>query len=142
MKPKTELPVFNPTSRVQLAGGCIEVHELKWPDALSFFNKLRDQAKGLVNDKGEICMDANKLMEAIGDNVELAAWLVEKSTGMDAQWIEQRSLSEMLDIITAALEVNIGIIASKIKNVKSRLVSATAGELPPKSSPTSQPSAT
>ncbi len=135
-------PIFNPVKELIIAGETLLVKELSWPDALAFFNKLRDQAKGLVNEKGELALDAAKIMDAIADNVQLASWLVSKTSGKDAAWIEQRSLSEMLDVVSAALEVNLGVIAGRLKNVRGRLAALAAGEATGKSSPTSPPSAT
>ena len=121
--------IFNPVTEVKLRDGkTVEVRELSWPDALAFYNKLRAQSKALLNEKGDLVLDANKLLDVIGENVELAAWLVEKTTGQDADWIAQRSLSEMLEIITVALEVNLEVITEKIKNGKCRLQALAGGE--------------
>ncbi len=139
----TELPVFNPFREIEIAGEKILVRELSWPNALAFFNKLREQTKNLLDAKGNLALDATKIMDAIGDNVDLVNWIVQKTTGKDAAWIEQRSLSEMLELLTHALEVNLGVIASKIKNVRSRLTGLVQPAAPtPTLNPTSPASAT
>lgn len=136
------LPLFNPVREIRIGSETVIVKELSWPNALSFFNKLREQTRLLLDDKGNLVLDTQKVLAAIGDNLELATWLVENSTGKDKAWIESLMLSEMLDVLTACLEVNLGVIADKIKNVRSRLASMAAGEATQKSSPTSAPSAT
>lgn len=123
--------ILNPVVTVPLAGDqTVEVRELSWVNALAFYNKLRNQAKALLNEKGDLVLDSAKMLDVVGENVELAAWLVEKSTGKDAAWIEQRSLSEMLDIISAALELNLTVITEKIKNVKGRLAELAKPAVP------------
>ena len=136
------LPLFNPVREIRIGSETVIVKELSWPNALSFFNKLREQTRLLLDDKGNLVLDTQKVLAAIGDNLELATWLVEKSTGREKAWIESLMLSEMLDVLTACLEVNLGVIADKIKNVRSRLASMAAGEATQKSNPTSAPSAT
>jgi len=120
MKPET-LSVLNPVVEIDIDGKKIQVRELSWPDALQFYAKLRDQAKNLLDANGNLVLDASKMLTAVSENIELANWLVLKSTRKDEAWLNERTISEVLDIITVALEINLSIIASKIKNARSRL---------------------
>jgi hypothetical protein len=140
---KPNPPLFTPQQTYHLAdSGQVEVHELAWPDALAFFNKLREQAGQLADGEGNIKLDAAKLLTAVADNAELAGWLVQKTCRREADWLNERSLGEVLDLVTLALEINLGVIRDRIKNVKGRLAELAAGAIPTKSSPTSPASAT
>lgn len=119
-----------PTINVKLRDGSVEVRELSWPDALCFYGKLKEQMQRLIGDKGEIKLDAQSIAAAIEENIGLGTWLVLTTTGKDEQWLVQRSLSEVLDVATEAAVLNIGIIAERIKNGRSRLAKALGGASP------------
>lgn len=132
--------IHNPTIQVKLrapspsyvatSGGEVAVNELSWPDALHLYSRLMAQGKAFMDDKGQLIFDAAKVIQAIQENVELGAWLVQKATGRDEAWLQQRSLSEVLDLATEAAALNIGIIVDRIKNARSRLsrLGGMAGE--------------
>src|SRR3974377_564253 len=94
--------IHNPTISVKLQSGEIEVKELSWPDALNLYNRLMAQSKGFMDDNGQLILDAAKVIAAIQENVELGSWLVQKATGKDESWLQQRTLSEVLDVATEA----------------------------------------
>ena len=122
--------VHNPFTVVQLRNGEVRIQELAWPDALYFYRRLTEQSKNLINEKGDIVLDAQKLIGAITENIELAGWLALKATGKDEAWLKERSVSEVLDIVTEAAAVNLGVIFEQIKNARSRLRNLIAGEAP------------
>ncbi|MBU6411585.1 MAG: hypothetical protein KGR98_14470 [Verrucomicrobia bacterium] len=133
--------ILNPVREVRAAGKLVPVRELSWRDALLFWEKLKRQ-KSLLTEGGEIKLDAAKLLDAVSANIDLAQWLVGRTSNIVVADLEKLPLSETLDLIGAALEVNIGVIASRLKNVRSRLAAMLAGEATNKSNPTSPPSAT
>jgi hypothetical protein len=130
--------IHNPTIQIKLrppafvatSEGEVAVRELSWPDALHLYNRLMAQSKAFMDDHGQLVLDAAKVIAAIQENVELGAWLVQKATGKDESWLQQRSLSEVLDVATEAAVLNAGIIVERIKNARSRLSRCvgTAGE--------------
>src|SRR6516162_9217715 len=132
--------IHNPTIQVKLrpppqgfvatGEGEVAVKELSWPDALHLYNRLMAQSKAFMDDNGQLVLDAAKVIAAIQENVELGAWLVQKATGKDESWLQQRTLSEVLDVATEAAVLNVGIIVERIKNARSRLSRCvgTAGE--------------
>lgn len=135
--------IFNPDQEVVLSNGDkIKVQLLKWKAALEFFAKLEQTIKGLLDEKGNLALDSQKLMAAISSNLELLEWLVLNATRKDAAFLETLDLGDMMKLARTALEVNLGSIALEIKNVKSRLTNLAAGETSPKLSPTSPASAT
>jgi len=135
--------IFNPDKTVELSNGDkITVKLLKWKMALAFFAKLRERFKDLLDEKGNLALDASKILDAISTNIELLEWLVLESTGKDAAWLEQIDLGDMTKVAFKAVEINLGVVASEIKNVRSRLTTLAAGEVTPKLNPTSPASAT
>lgn len=131
------LSILNPVVTVEIGGQTVEVRELAWPDALSFINRLKEQANALTDETGNLRVAAPKLMEAIGTNAELAGWLVCKSCRNTEMWLNERSLGEVLALVEAALEVNLGVIGDRLKNVRGRLAGIAAGAAKPTSNPTS-----
>jgi hypothetical protein len=119
-----------PISTVPLREGNVMIGDLAWPDAMHLYGRIKSLMETFMDDSGAVKMDTKKIVTAITDNVELLPWLVLKSTGKDEAWLNQRSLSEVMDIATEAAVINIGVIRSRIKNVGSRLREAAAGENP------------
>src|SRR5579871_1198881 len=113
--------IHNHTITVRLREGSVEIRELSWPDALHLYNALMAQTKAFMDDKGQLVLDAAKFVAAIQENVELGKWLVLASTRKDEDWLQHRTLSEVLDLVTEAAVLNIGIIVERIKNGRSRL---------------------
>jgi hypothetical protein len=137
--------ILNPDADVLLEGNTsVMVKQLTWKKALKFFEMLRGQVKGLVDEKGALALDANKVMDAVQGNAELLEWLAKECTGKDEAWIETLTLGDMAKVSSKAIELNLLAIAAEIKNVRSRLLAlATTGtEQPGKSSATPLTSAT
>jgi hypothetical protein len=97
---------------------------------MNLYQRLMAQSKTLLDEKGQMAVDATRIVGAIGENIELGTWLVLKSTRKDEAWLNQRSLSEVLDLATEAATLNIGIIVDRIKNGGSRLRAILAGANP------------
>ena len=128
---KTEMPlsVLNPILEVKFGDKTIEVRELMWPDALQFYAKLRAQKKNIIDGEGNLVLSAATILEVVNENIELAQWLVLKSTGKEEAWLNELTMSQMLELVTAALEVNLSVISSKIKNAQSRLGGMLGGAM-------------
>lgn len=123
--------IHNPTISVKLrpaaqssvatSEGEVAIRELSWPDALELYNRLMSQTRAFMDDKGQLVLTAGAIINAIQENIELGQWLVQKATGKDESWLQQRHLSEVLDVATEAAVLNVGIIVERIKNARSRL---------------------
>lgn len=139
--------ILNPDAEVALStGDKVTVKLLRWKAALEFFDKLKEQFKAFVDEAGNFRLDQSKLMNAIQGNAELLEWLVKECTG-DQVDLTEINLGDMAKLSTKALEINLGAVASEIKNVKGRLAALAItgapaeGVQPNKSSPTSPASA-
>jgi hypothetical protein len=123
MKTETqkEIPIFEPEIQVPLRDkSFILVTELAWPDALELFDKLKAQSAAFVTPEGNLTFDANRIIAAISQSVELTQWLVWKTTGKESDWMNQRTLSEILDVLVAAIEINLTVVAERAKKVRGR----------------------
>jgi hypothetical protein len=132
--------IHNPTINMKLIEGTIEIQELSFPDAIKLYNCVKAQIEAFMNADGGLTLDVPKIISAISENIELGTWLALKSTRKDEAWLNQRSLSEVMDIVTEAAALNIGIIVDRIKNGGSRLRAITAGANPPKIDKSETPS--
>lgn len=120
--------IHYPVISVPLKSGSVEVSDLPWAVAKELFAKLHAQGKAFVNEKGELVYDANKILAAISDCIDLCEWIAIKATGKDQEWINERSLSEIMHVVETAIVLNVDAIRSRVKNVRSRLTQAEAGE--------------
>jgi hypothetical protein len=122
--------IHNPFVTVKLNNGTVDVRELPWPDARNLYDKLVSQSKTLFGQDGSIRLNAQSVIDAITENINLGTWLVLKATGKDEAWLNERSLSEVLDVAIEAAVLNIGVITQRLKNARSRLQTLTAGTMP------------
>ncbi|MEW6306273.1 MAG: hypothetical protein AB1705_22630 [Verrucomicrobiota bacterium] len=100
-------PILNPVRTVNVQGEAVEVRELRALDALQFFKLLSAHAGKLVNDQGNITLSLDRLVELVSGVEELARYLLLKSTGRDEAWLRGVSFGESLDVLDAALELNL-----------------------------------
>src|SRR5262249_27531853 len=99
----------------------VPIRELCWADSLDLYNRIKSQSASLTDAQGNMVLDAERLMSAIGASADAAGWLAQKATGKDDAWIAQRSLSEILDITLAAVELNFAVVVSRIGKFKGAL---------------------
>jgi hypothetical protein len=85
----------------------VTVREMLWPDALAFLRKLGTYLEKFMNEKGEMRVDLGLITEVITATDELATMLIAKSIGKDEAWLAALSMSQGLEILGAALEVNL-----------------------------------
>lgn len=122
--------VHVPEVEVQLRSGSVVVKELAYPDALSLYHKLMEQSEVLTDGNGNVVLDAQRIMKAIGNNIELGEWLALKATGKDAEWLKERTLSEVLDVAIEAAMLNISVIVDRVKKARGRFAQLTRPAAP------------
>lgn len=98
---------------VQLSDGTtVQVKQLSWKDTNELYQRLKDQLKAMAGGSGNLVFDANKTLDAIGESAELVTWLVQRSTGKDEAWVQERSFSDVMEITAIVVETNLNIVAA------------------------------
>lgn len=118
---KQESNVLNPVVTVKLRGDrTIEVKELAWKDYLRAIKQMTESLLKLIaNQKnkpanaleiasaeGSLIIDRDKLVQAIGEQEDLVAWVLQKSTGQSQEWVDQLSAADALAILDAVVSLN------------------------------------
>lgn len=118
-----DLEILNPITELKLGTETVAIRELSWPDAMVFLSKLAKQAGQFTTTDGRLEVTPEKLAEIVTSAQDLSEWLVLKSTGKDAEWLQQRSFSEGLDLLEAALSMNLRPdFFDKLKRIGSRFM--------------------
>jgi hypothetical protein len=117
-----DLEILNPITELKLADGTpVTIRELSWPDALVFISKLAKQAGSFTSSDGRLEVSPEKLSEIVISAQDLSEWLVLKSTGKDDAWLKERTFSEGLDLVEAAVSMNLRPdFFAKLKRIGSR----------------------
>lgn len=132
-----ESQILFPQKELKIGDESFVVRELAWSEALDFLKKLGGYLGSLMNDKGELVVTVSGLTDLISNTQELSATLVAKATGRTAESFENLSLGQMLDLIDAALELNLSEeIIAKGKNIAGRF-QRFAGKTPRMATPAS-----
>jgi hypothetical protein len=107
----SEIEILHPVTELKINSETVEVRELRWAHALEFLRKLSAHVGKLVSvtSTGQIAasLDMDKLVAVITGAEDLAAYLVEKSTGKDANWLNELSVSDAVTVLDAALALNL-----------------------------------
>jgi len=135
--------ILNPLKEIEAQGAKVEVREMRAIDAMAFFKKAAEKVGRFIHFAPQqgggmrVELDlADKLKDAVMDSGELAEILVLKSTGKDADWLAKLSISEFLDALDAALEVNLNPeVLKKAVGVMNRLTGLFATPKGPSPSP-------
>lgn len=121
---------LNPVIRVpNIQGASVDVKELRWRDYLRAIKELTTSILALLAEpkpagKGQepeseegfsfdlgggkvMKVGKERLLQAIATNEELVLWVLQASTGKDAQWVEACSGREVLALLAAVVELNL-----------------------------------
>jgi hypothetical protein len=124
------------TKELTLHGQKITVREMRWMDARQFLNKLAAQAGAFfdVQESPEtginvkFVFDLPRLIGVIKDCGELADFLLTKSTGQPEAWLQEISLTDGLQVLDAALELNVSEeIITALKKTVAGMATAVRG---------------
>lgn len=100
--------ILNPVVRVQLRKESIDVTELTWKDHVRAVKELAGAMIKLISGDGKsITLNKDSLLEAVIAQESLVQWVVEKSTGRDAQWVSQLGGRDMLVVLKAVVDLNL-----------------------------------
>lgn len=98
--------VLNPVKELTVNGKTVQVRELRAVDGLQFIKRLADFLGDLQPSKsnGEVAV---KISELVCQSTDLAQHLVLKSTGNGEQWLSEISTEEFVDVLEAAVDLNL-----------------------------------
>jgi hypothetical protein len=102
-----KLDVLNPVVELSIGGEKIEVRELAWPEALKFLSMISEHAGQLITGEGKFVVDFTKLTRLVSSTEELSEFLMLKTTGRDEAWLATLSMRNALEVLDAALSVNL-----------------------------------
>lgn len=105
----------------------VAVRELRWGDAIGFIQLLSAELSGLVgvDANGRAAIDSTKIPELVRTSSALTDYLVEKSTDITPVELRDSSASDALEVIDAALEVNLNdTLLGKLRKVGARVMGA------------------
>jgi hypothetical protein len=118
----------------------VEVREMRWPDALAFLQALGKEVGQVMTTTGNISFTPDKLPDIIGQSGALIEHLICKATGRDAAWLNTLTTGEMLDLLDAAVELNVSPeLFARGKAVADRVKKVFAKENTDAKNPTGEP---
>jgi hypothetical protein len=101
------LNILHPVKTISIGGETVEVRELRWPEALGFLEELAKQAGQFLTSDGRLTFQADQLSRIIQESGGLVEYLVTKATGKDSGWLNARTPVEVLEVLQAAIELNV-----------------------------------
>lgn len=103
-----EPQILFPRSEVKIGNETVMVHELVWIDALDFLKQFGGYIGKLTfNQRGELAISPELVANLIANTDELSTLLLTKSTGRDALFVRSLLLGQVLDLLDAALALNL-----------------------------------
>ena len=116
------MSILTPQKTVRIGGMEITVRDLPWPVMKQFLDRLSHQVSGLIGSAvgsspdgpKDAAMIGSKFLDQlpalISNSTELAEYLVSetcvvKETKVEGAWLQQRTATEFLTLLDAALEV-------------------------------------
>lgn len=121
---------------IKVAGATVEVRTLRWRDGMEFLKRFTAHFKNLVryqDGKPVMDLDTEQLPELIASATDLCEFLVRKSTGQDDAWIDDRTPVEILEVLNAAIPLNLSPRLFDVGKATAGAVGAALG-LDPKAS--------
>jgi hypothetical protein len=102
------IEVLNPVRSLTIAGGEWTVQELNWRDGMTFLGMVSKHAGEIIGgDLQKIEIDFAKLPALIGNVKELGDFLLTKATGRKQEEIDALRFQEALEVMEAAIELNL-----------------------------------
>jgi hypothetical protein len=114
------MSILTPQKTVRIGNTDVTVRDLPWPVMKQFLDRLSHQVSGLIGNAVSSTPDTSaaaigskfldQLPSLVGNSVELSEYLVNETcavngTKLEGAWLQQRSATEFLTLLDAALEV-------------------------------------
>jgi hypothetical protein len=108
------LEILNPTRELKLASGAVVVRELPWKlqreamdKIIAQITKLTQPGTGATAQVGGVNLSIEVVTAGIRESADLAAWLVEKTTGLPLEKIDELGVTEFFAILEHAIDLNV-----------------------------------
>lgn len=100
--------ILNPVVLVRVRGESVEVKELTWKDHVRAVKELTGTLLKLLSGDGKtLTLTKEVILEAIVAQETLVQWIIEKSTGRDAQWVSGLGGKDFLALLKAVVDLNL-----------------------------------
>lgn len=101
------LKVLHPVKTVQTEIGSIAVRELCWREAVSFIARIGQHAGSLVGPDGALTLSVERLASVVAETAALAEYLLTQAAGLTPEQISALRPVEALDLLDAAIDLNL-----------------------------------
>lgn len=101
---------INPVLTVRVRGEAVDIKELKWRDSLRLVKSITDSLTELLakrNAGGQLELGAEDIVTAITKTEDVAGWLIEATTGKPTEWVNGLSTREAMQVLSAAVKLNL-----------------------------------
>lgn len=99
--------ILNPVRELTVNGKTVQVRELRAVDGLQFIKHLGEFFSDFQKESEDRGGSRNAIGAMVLGSTELSQFLVLKATGNPNEWMTEISTEEFLDVLTAAVELNI-----------------------------------
>ncbi len=103
----SDFPILHPVREIPLRGETVVVREMRWKEAIAFTEKLSGLAREFTEPDGRLVVTPEKLGAVIARSGDLATQLLERTTGLGRETLDDLRPVEVLDLLAAAIEVNL-----------------------------------
>ena len=103
----TDFAILHPVREVPLRNETVTVREMRWKDAIAFTEKLSGLTGRFTQPDGRLVVTPEKLGAVIASSGDLATELLERATGRGREILDELRPVEVLELLAAAVEVNL-----------------------------------
>lgn len=107
--------VLKPEKKLALSTGEVTVRELRAVEALELFRRAAAYAGKLTNEKGELQITVDRIVDLVSGTEELARYVATTTTGGDNAWFDGLTVSDLVAVLDDAVELNLS--EGTLKNV-------------------------
>jgi len=103
-----DFKILHPVREVSISPErTVTVREMRWKDAVAFAEKLSGVIGQFTSTEGRLVVTAERIASAVTSSGALATDLVSRSCGLSPDEVGDLAPAQVLDLLAAALEVNL-----------------------------------
>ncbi|MCZ7635756.1 MAG: hypothetical protein M5U12_06745 [Verrucomicrobia bacterium] len=103
----SDFAILHPVREVSTRGENVTVREMRWKDAVAFTEKITGLMGRFIEPDGRLVVTPEKLGAVIATSGDLATELLERATGRGREFFDDLRPVEVLELLAAAVEVNL-----------------------------------